>query len=87
MADTKPTRSSRSSSSPSPRRLLTRDQVLSALRKERAFLGLTKTADKYGLRAQQICDVLSEPPRAKLSKRMAERLSYKLYEMYEKVGG
>ena len=69
-----------------PRYLLTRAEVLALLRKERAMLGLTKTSEKYNLRAQQICDVLSEPPRARLSRRMAEALSFKLIELYEKVG-
>ena len=68
------------------RHLLTREQVVEALRYERGMEGLTKTAAKYGLRVSQICDVLSIPPRAKLSKRMALRLRYQLFEMYSRIG-
>lgn len=78
-AETKPTRSPH-------RRLLTRDQVLAALRQERGMLGLTATAEKYGLKPSQVCDVLAIPPRANLSKKMAEALSFQLVEMYRKVG-
>lgn len=77
MSDSKPTR-------PPRRRLLTRDQVLAALRAERGLHGLTKTAEKYGLAPQQICDCLAG--RCRLSKRMAERLSYELIEMYARIG-
>lgn len=67
-----------------PAGLLTRDQVLSALRQERAMLGLSKTADKYAISPQQLNDVLAG--RANLSKRMAERMSYLLWTLYEKRG-
>lgn len=73
-------------SAPARRRLLTRDQVIAALRKERGEKGLVKTAEEYGLPPSQLCDVLSVPPRARLSKRMVEALRYKLWEFYEKVG-
>jgi len=66
------------------RRLLTREQVIAALRQERDDHGLTATADKYDLAPQQIADVLAG--RAKLSKRMVEKMSYKLHEFFEKVG-
>ena len=76
---------SKSTRPPRPR-LLTRDQVLAALRAERGLHGLTATAEKYGLKASQVCDVLSIPPRARLSKRMAERLRFQLIEMYARIG-
>lgn len=67
-------------------KLLTRAEVLKLLREERGMLGLTATAEKYGLKASQVCDCLAIPPRANLSKKMAEALSYQLVEMYRKVG-
>jgi hypothetical protein len=79
VADSQPTRP------PSPpllRRLLTRDQVLMRLREERAMEGLTKTATKYQIAPQQLCDILAG--RSKLSKRVAERLNYVLWTLYEK---
>jgi hypothetical protein len=78
VVDSQPTRP------PSPRRLLTRDQVLMRLREERAMEGLTKTATKYQIAPQQLCDILAG--RSKLSKRVAERLNYVLWTLYEKAG-
>jgi hypothetical protein len=71
----------------SPRHLLTREQVLAALREERGMHGLTVTANRYSIPVQQLCDVLSIPSRKKLSKKMLEALKIKLWEFYEKVGG
>lgn len=48
------------------------------------MLGLSKTADKYAISPQQLNDVLAG--RANLSKRMAERMSYLLWTLYEKRG-
>lgn len=63
-------------------RLLTRAEVLAVLRTERIENGLTATAHKYQLSPQQVNDVLSG--RAKLSKRMTERIGYKMWVFYEK---
>lgn len=67
---------------PLPRHLLTRQEVLSRLREERGMLGLTKTAEKYDLKVSQVCDVLAG--RAALSRRMAEKLSYVMWTLYER---
>lgn len=69
---------------PTRPRLLTREQVLAALREEREREGLTRTAERYGLAVQQISDVLAVPPRTKLSRRMWTRLGYRLHEFFEK---
>ena len=66
-------------------RLLTRLQVICALREERGMRGLAATAERYGLSPQQVADVLSYPPRTKLSRRMWTALGYKLHEFFEKV--
>jgi plasmid maintenance system antidote protein VapI len=63
--------------------LLTREDVIAALMHERVQLGLTATAEKYSLAPQQICDVLAG--RARLSKRMVKKLSYKIHCFFEKV--
>lgn len=73
-------------------RLLTREQVLSVLREEVAAAGtsaggqggLTATAKKYNLSVQQMSDVLAG--RSGLSKRVVERLQYKLHSFYERTG-
>ena len=73
---------------PTPKpKLLTRDQVLAHLRQERDRDGLAAVARRYGLPAQQICDCLSSPPRARLSKKMIAAMSFKLWELYEKTEG
>ena len=77
MSDSKPTR-------PPCRRLLTRDQVLAALRAERGLHGLTATASRYQIAPQQLCDILAG--RAGLSKRVAARLRYELVELYARIG-
>ena len=69
-----------------PPGLFTRAEVLAALRRERGERGLTKTAELYGIAPSQICDVLSCPPRKRLSKKMIEALRFRLIELYEKVG-
>ncbi len=73
-------------SQPAPRkhRLLTRAEVLSALQAERDSLGLTATAKKYGIAAQQLCDLLGG--RKGLSKRLVARFNYTAYTFYEKKG-
>lgn len=70
-------------------RLLTRQQVLDALRAEVAATSLTETARKYStaqdtLAPQQVADVLAG--RANLSKRMLRLLRLKLVEFYQKIG-
>lgn len=71
---------------PTPKpRLLTRDQVLSCLRREREQDGLAAVARRYGVKASQICDCLSVPPRASLSKKMIAAMSFRSWELYEKV--
>ena len=71
---------------PTPTRphLLTRAEVIAELRRERGMEGLTKTATKYQIAPQQLCDVLAN--RAALSKRMAAKLAYIMHVLYEKVG-
>jgi len=66
------------------RRLLTREQVVSALRAERERDGLTATARRYGLQVQQLCDLLADPPRTKLSSRMVEKLALIVHTFYER---
>lgn len=66
-------------------RLLTREQVLAALREERERGGLTRTAEHLGIKPQQICDLLAVPPRTKLSKRMWTQMGYKMHEFFEKL--
>jgi hypothetical protein len=70
--------------SPTPPRLLTCDQVISALRAERDRDGLAATARRYDLAPQQVCDLLAG--RTKLSRRMRQKLQYRLWEFFEKVG-
>ncbi len=70
-------------SSTSNPHLLTRDEVLAALRREREKDGLTVVARRYKISPQQLCDCLQG--RASLSKRMVKRLKYRLRELYEKV--
>jgi hypothetical protein len=72
-------------SKPNHKRLLTREQVIDRLRKEVESDGLTVTAARYELAPQQVSDVLHS--RASLSRRMAEKLSYKMHVLYEKSGG
>jgi hypothetical protein len=47
---------------------------------------LSATARKYDLAPSQICDLLAEPPRTALSRRMAEKLQYRMWELYEPTG-
>lgn len=69
-------------------RLLTRDQVLAALRQEVLAAGnggpggLTATAKKYGVSVSQLSDVLRGS--AKLSERLYTKLNYILHEFFEK---
>ena len=74
------------SDQPAPRkhRLLTRAEVLAALQSERDSLGLTATAKKYGIAAQQLCDLLGG--RKGLSKRLVARFNYISYTFYAKKG-
>lgn len=68
------------------RRLLTREQVLSALRQEvqsGGQGGLTATAHRYGLSAQQLNDILVG--RSNLSKRVVAKLRLRLHQFYEKL--
>jgi hypothetical protein len=85
MTKSPPTRPPSSSPSPPRPRLLTHLQVICALREERGMHGLTATAEKYGIAVSQLCDLLSFPPRTKLSKRLRESLRLRLYEFYEKL--
>ena len=84
MSDSPPVRPSLPSCLRRKHRLLTRVEVLAALRTERIEEGLTETARKYSIKPQQLCDVLAG--RSKLSKRMAARLSLKIWTFYEKDG-
>lgn len=74
------------SDQPAPRkhRLLTRAEVLAALQSERDSLGLTATARRYGIKTQQVCDILAG--RKNLSKRVLRHLSYVAHTFYEKKG-
>lgn len=78
MPDSQPTRRR------PPANLLTRDQILAELRRERGMDGLTKTAARYEIAPQQLCDVLAG--RSQLSKRMAERMKLVIWTLYEKRG-
>lgn len=70
---------------PKPQRvLLTRDQVVDALRAEVAANGLSNTARKYTLSPQQVSDVCRG--RATLTRRMWTMLRFRLHEFFEKVG-
>lgn len=70
--------------SPSRRALLlTESQVLTQLREEITSESLTIVADRYGIKVQQLSDIMYG--RANLSKRVVERLSYKLVKLYERV--
>lgn len=66
------------------RRLLTRQQVISALREERQQSGLVVTAEKYGIKPSQLADIIALPPRARLSRRVWESANYVMYELFEK---
>lgn len=63
-------------------RLLTREQVLAALREEREREGLTRTAARYEVQPQQLCDLLAG--RTKLSARLLEHFRYVAHTFYEK---
>jgi hypothetical protein len=69
---------------PTPKRqLLTRDQVIEALRAEVTEHGLSVTARKSELSAQQISDVLRGA--ARLSERMWKKLRWRRFELFEKI--
>lgn len=69
---------------PTPKRkLLTREQVIDALRAEVAENGLSVTARKYELSPSQVSDVSRGT--AKLSERMYTRMKYVLHELFEKT--
>lgn len=74
---------------PTPsRKLLTREQVIEALRKEVESAGqggMTATAKRYGLSVQQVSDVLKG--RARLTQRMWEKLEYRYWEFFERMEG
>lgn len=74
---------------PTPsRKLLTREQVIEALRKEVESAGqggMTATAKRYGLSVQQVSDVLNG--RARLTERMWTRLQYVAYTFFAKLEG
>ena len=74
-----------SASSPPPRRLLTRAQVLAALRREREDTGLSATARRYGISPQQLWNVLEQS--APMSKRMLRKCKYRVWEFLERVEG
>jgi 3-hydroxyisobutyrate dehydrogenase-like beta-hydroxyacid dehydrogenase len=67
---------------PTKRVLLTREQVIDALRSEVEANGLSVTARKYGISPQQVSDVVRGA--AKLSERMYTRMKYVLHELFER---
>jgi hypothetical protein len=68
---------------PTKRVLLTREQVIDALRSEVEANGLSVTARKYGLSPQQVSDVTRGA--ARLSERMWKRLRYQRFELFERT--
>lgn len=69
---------------PSTKRvLLTREQVVDALRAEVESNGLSVTARKYGLSPSQVNDVIRGA--ARLSERMWRKLRYERFELFEKI--
>lgn len=66
------------------RKLLTREQVVDALRAECEEHGLSATARRYGLSPQQVNDV--SRGNARLTERMWTHLGYVLREFFEKAG-
>lgn len=66
-------------------RLLTRQQVLDALKQEVAATSLTETARKYQLAPQQLSDCMRG--RASLSKRVLKHIRYELIEFFRKQAG
>lgn len=81
---TDPTPSPTSSpASASPRRaLLTRAQVLAALREEVSLHGLSNTARKYDLTPQQVWNVAQGGRR--MTKAVYTKLNYVMYELFER---
>lgn len=63
--------------------LLTEEQVLTRLREEIEGESLTVVAQRYGIRVQQLSDIMYG--RASLSKRVTARLRYRLVKLYEKL--
>ena len=63
--------------------LLTEDQVLTRLRTEIDAESLTAVAARYGIKVSQLSDIMYG--RANLSKRVTERLRYRLVKLYEKL--
>lgn len=63
--------------------LLTEEQVLARLRDEIEAESLTQVAQRYGIRVQQLSDIMYG--RANLSKRVTERLRLRLVKLYEKI--
>lgn len=63
--------------------LLTREQVVDALRSEVDANGLSVTARKYGLSPQQVSDVSRGS--ARLSERMWKKLRWRRFELFEKI--
>jgi hypothetical protein len=68
---------------PTKRVLLTREQVIDALRSEVEANGLSVTARKYGISPQQVSDVVRGA--ARLSERMWKRLRYQRFELFERT--
>jgi hypothetical protein len=70
---------------PARPRLLTRAQVVAELRRQVDALGpggMTWVARHYGLQVQQVSDVLAG--RARLSRRMWDRLGWEMWEFFAK---
>lgn len=63
--------------------LLTREQVVDALRSEVEANGLSVTARKYGLSPSQVNDVIRGA--ARLSERMWRKLRYERFELFERA--
>lgn len=69
---------------PSIARLLTRAQVIERIKLDMAKSSLTEVAARHEISPQQLSDLCYG--RANLSKKMLAKLSYRLWEFYEKVG-
>lgn len=69
---------------PAISKLLTRAQVIERIKLDIAMSSLTEVAARHDISPQQLSDVCHG--RASLSKKMLAKLSYKLWEYFEKVG-